>query len=64
VKYCLSVVCFVCIINGSDLEGNMLIRMKLLQFCMFVLMCDLKKQVCEICSSNSTDCKECSLLGC
>ena len=63
-KYCLSVVCFVCIINGSGLKGNMLIRMKLLKFWVFVLVCDLNKQECEICSSNSTDCKESSLLGC
>jgi hypothetical protein len=64
VKYCLSVVCFVHIMNGNDFKGNMLIRMKLLKFWMFVLVCDLKKQECEICSSNSTDYKECSPLGC
>ena len=63
-KYCLSVVCFVHIINGSDLKGNVSIRMNLLKFWMFVLVCDLNMQECEICSSSSTDYKECCLLGC
>jgi len=51
-------------INGSDLKRNMLIRMKLSKFWMFVLVYDLKKQEYDLCSSNSTDYKECSLLGC
>ena len=63
-KYWSCVVCFVHIINGNDLKGRMLIRMKLLKFWMFVLVCDSNKQECEIYSSNSIDYKECSLLGC
>jgi len=38
--------------------------MNLLKFWMFVLVCDLNMQECEICSSSSTDYKECCLLGC
>jgi hypothetical protein len=64
VKYFLSVVCVLHVINGIDMEGNLLIRVKLLKFCMFVLVCDLNQQEWEIHSSDSADYKEGCFLGC